>query len=90
MQNSEWNSHSSSTPEDKKEQYDFYGWSYKWPSDAIQILSHLNPAAHCPVHIDPMIFWQFTKTRTLENGGQSNPWVLCVQSIPISEISKQD
>lgn len=39
------------------------------PYDAIQILSHLNPTAHHPVHTDLMIFWQFTKTRTWENGG---------------------
>lgn len=31
VQDSEWNSHSSSTPEDKKEQSDFYGWSLRWP-----------------------------------------------------------
>lgn len=39
------------------------------PYDTIQILSHPIPVAHCPVHIDPMIFCQFTKTRTWEHGG---------------------
>lgn len=34
------------------------------PYDAIQILSHLNPVARCPVHIDPMIFYSLPRPET--------------------------